>query len=978
MVAEIVSHYRVIRKLGAGGMGEVYLAEDTTLHRKVALKLLSGDYTRNDDALRRFVHEAQAASALNHPNILTIHEFGQQDGVQFIATEFVEGQTLRQRLAGGKMSLADTLDITIQVAAALGAAHQAGIVHRDIKPENIMLRPDGYVKVLDFGVAKLTEHAAASHAPESQLANEQAGESDSTLLAFSTEPGVVMGTPNYMSPEQVRGYAVDSRSDIFSLGVVIYELVTGHQPFQGPTFSDVIAAILTSQPPPISQFVPGARQELQGIFDKAIAKNRDHRYQSAQELLVDMRSLRRETDFQTGLAGLGTTAGGERATAETTPTERITTADHAGHLTSAEYIINEIKRHKIGAGAIALALLVAIAAVFFFFRPGKAGGLTERDTVLLADFANTTGEPVFDETLKQALATQLEQSPFLNIFPEARIRETLKFMGQPADARVTEDVARQVCQRQGIKALLAGSITSLGSHYVISLEAINAASGDVIARNQIEADSREKVLTALGTAASGLRKKLGESLSSIEKFDAPVDQVTTPSLEALKSFAAGDARRDSGDVADAIPFYKHATELDPNFALAYARLAAMYGDSAQPELAAQYSQKAFGLRDRVSEREKLYISSHYYSHVTGEFDKQIEVLRLWQQTYPRDFIPYNNLAVLYIGIGQPDQAEQQAREAIRINPGAALPRLNLCRALQMLGRYDEEKELIQQSLATNPADPMPHAARYWIAFLEHDKPAKQQEAAWVVGKPMEPWFMRAEASAAASEGRLAESTKKYAEAAELLKKKDPGGAAGTALAQIVTEEMMGKFDRVENRVKSIIPAAGGNREALSMGGIAFCLTGRPDSARPLMDELAKRYPKDTLVNDILLPAVAATEEIARGNPSRAVELLQVSRQYEFGEFTIFWTAYTRGLAYLRAGSGAQALTEFQRILDHRGVDITSHLYPLSQLGLARAAALAGEIARSRKAYEYFFELWKDAEPDVPVLLEAKREYERLK
>jgi tetratricopeptide (TPR) repeat protein len=839
-----------------------------------------------------------------------------------------------------------------------------------------MLRPDGYVKVLDFGVAKLTEHAAGRPAAESPARDRQASESDSTLLAFTTEPGVVMGTPNYMSPEQVRGYTVDPRSDIFSLGVVIYELITGHQPFHGPTFSDVIAALLTSQPPPISQYSRGAPPELQAIVNKAIAKDRDERYQSTQDLLVDLRNLRRELDFQTG--DFGRTVSSEHALSDTIPTERIITSDHAGLLTSAEYIINGIKRDKMGAGAVALAVLVAIAGVFFSLRPGKAGGLTERDTVLVADFINTTGEPVFDETLKQALATQLEQSPFLNIFPEARIRETLKFMGRPADERVTEDIARQICQRQGIKALLAGSISSLGSHYVISLEAINAASGDVIARSQVEADSREKVLTALGTAASGLRKKLGESLSSIQKFDAPIEQVTTSSLEALKSFAAGDDRRDSGNVTDAIPLYKHATELDPNFALAYARLAAMYGDSSEPDLAAQYSQKAFDLRDRVSEHEKFYISSHYYSLVTGEADKDIEALRLWQQTYPRDFVPYNNLAVKYLALGQPDKAEQQAREAISINPGAALPRHNLFRALHMLGRYDEAKELVQQSLASNPADPLTHAARYWIAFLERDNPSMQQEAAWVVGKPMEPWFIRGEASAAASQGRLAESTRLYLVAADLLRKRDPGGAASMSAAQIVSEEMMGKYDHVEDRVKSIIPSAGGNRDALSMGAFALCLAGRPDSARPPMDELAKRYPKDTLVNDILLPTVGAMAEIARGNPSRAVELLQVSRQYEFGEFTGLATAYIRGLAYLRTGAAGQASTEFQRILDHRGVDVTSCLYPLSQLGLARAAALAGDTAKSRKDYQDFFELWKDADPDLPLLKEAKREYERLK
>jgi len=976
-------------------MGEVYLAEDTTLRRKVALKLLSGEYTRNKDALRRFVHEAQAASALNHPNILTIHEFGRHDGVQYIATEFVEGQTLRQRLAIARLGLAETLDIAIQVGAALGAAHQAGIVHRDVKPENIMLRPDGYVKVLDFGVAKLTE----------QPIDNQPAEARSTLL--TTEPGVILGTPNYLSPEQVRGYPVDTRSDLFSLGVVIYEMVAGRQPFEGPTFSDVIAAILTHEPPSLDRYLPDAPHELQRIIAKALAKSREDRYQSAQDLVADLKRLRREVDIQNtaagattatgtltdaGLtpsgastaagaatpAGVGRVSSSDRTVDETIPTRRIATADHTGPLTSAEYVINGIKRHKTGAGAVLLAILVAVAGVFFRSSFAKPGALTERDTVLVADFANATGEQVFDQTLKQALETQLEQSPFLNIYPDARIRETLKFMGLPTDERVTEDIARQICQRQGIKALLAGSISSLGSHYVISLQAINAGSGDVIARNQVEAASREKVLTALGTAASGLREKLGESLSSIQKFDAPIEQATTPSLEALRAFAAGDVRRDSGDVAGAIPFYKHATELDPNFALAYARLAAMYGNSHKLDLAVESSQKAFDLRDRVTEHERLYISSHFYSLVTGELDKQLEILRLWEQTYPRDFTPFNNLATKYIAIGQPEKAVEQASEAIRINPAAYLPHENLSQALQMLGRFDEQKEVLQQSLARNPDDPMCHTARYAIAFLEQDKSGMQQEIAWAAGKQIEPWFLKEQAAAAAFEGRLNASAQHYRDAIEALRATDPSIAANSAIDELLTEELFGKFDRVEDRVSAILPMAGGSRDALSLGALALCLAGHQDRARPLMDELAKRYPKDTSVTSVLLPTVKAAVELAQSNPARAIELLQVTRQFEFGEMCGYWPNYLRALAYLRTGQAQEAAAEFQKILDHRGIDLTSCLYPLSRLGLARAAALTGDTARSRKAYQDLFSIWKDADPDLPLLKEAKGEYEKLK
>src|SRR6266545_4523423 len=588
---QIIGYYKIVGPLDKGGMGEVYLATDTRSGREVALKLLPALSIGDQQRVRRFQQEARSILALNHPNIVTIYEIGQTDSAHYIVTERITGETLRQRLARAPLEIPEALAIAIEVAKALEATHAAEIVHRDIKPENIMLRPDGYVKVLDFGIAKLRERQASMISSDAP-----------TMLKIRTTPGVVMGTVYYMSPEQARGQEVDARTDIWSLGAVLYEMVAGRPPFEGNTPQNVIILIAGKEPAPLARFAPDTPPELQRIVSKALTKDREERYQTAKDLLIDLKKLKQRLDVE---AEIERTVPPElRTSASEAKTASSTTGEAIHHVSSAEYIVSEIKRHKKGSALIAavvFALSLATAGYFIYAR--RTPALTDKDTILLADFVNSTGDAVFDGTLKQGLAVQLGQSPFLDIFSDDRVSDALKLMGRAQNERVTREVGREICQRQGLKAMLAGSIASLGSNYVMTLEVINAQTGDVIAREQTEAQGKEQVLRSLGEASSRLREKLGESLASIQKFDAPLEQVTTSSLEALKAFSlAKEKAYFEGKTNEAIPLYKRAVELDPNFAAAYSELTVVYRLNIKPGLAAESAKKAFELRERVGER----------------------------------------------------------------------------------------------------------------------------------------------------------------------------------------------------------------------------------------------------------------------------------------------------------------------------------------------------------------------------------------
>src|SRR5262245_21311056 len=733
--------FEVHSLLGVGGMGEVYLAQDTRLRRKVALKILPSQFTTNADRLRRFEQEAYAASSINHPNLVTIFEIGNVDGVHFMAHEYIDGQSLWDRMKQDRLRLLDALDIAVQIATALNAAHEAGIVHRDIKPKNVMLRRDGIVKVLDFGLAKLSEQQRAMDV------NSEAA----TIAKITTDPGAVMGTPQYMSPEQARGQKADARTDIFSLGVVLYEMIAGQPPFDGVNAIEVMGAILKSEPAPLRRRVTDVSPQLEHIVSRALRKDRDERYQRAKDLLIDLKDYKEELAFE---AKLERSVQPDKTRPVTEQTAAAPTGETAAVATqsSGKIILGEIKRHRLGV-ALTLAVVV-IAAIAAFFWLNRAPALTDKDTVLIADFINTTGDPVFDGALKQALAVKLEESPFLNIFPEEHVRESLRFMGRKPDERLTREVAREICQRRGLKATLLGSIAKFDRNYAISLEAINAQSGESIVRQQVEAEGKDQVLKALGVAATKLREKLGESLASIQKYDASIEQATTSSLEALKAFAQGNELRDQGKIFEALPLYQRAVDLDPNFALAWAGLAIVHGILGQRELAAKEAEKAFELRDRVSEREKLQISTSYYVNVTFKPEKRNELLEQWTRAYPRDGRPHFMFGARYATIGQYEKAVEEYREAIGLSPNFAAPYQGLSLAFIRLNRFDEARDICERALQQKLDSPVIHNNLYLVAFIQGDEAEMKRQIDWGTGKSAEPIMLNLQSEAAAFSGRL--------------------------------------------------------------------------------------------------------------------------------------------------------------------------------------------------------------------------------
>ena len=968
-----VSHYRILEKLGAGGMGEVYLAEDMKLGRKVAIKILSEEYTTNRDRLHRFEQEAAAASNLNHPNILTIHEVGSDDGRHFIATEYIDGVTLRRKAAEAPLEIREILDIAIQIASALEEAHAAGIIHRDIKPDNVMVRRNGYVKVLDFGLAKLTETV-----DRSPLDPDAA-----TRVLVQTDAGVVMGTSHYMSPEQARAKPVDARSDIWCLGVVIYELVTGRTPFSGETSTDVIVAITQKEPPPLARFAPNVPPELDWIVNKTLRKDRDERYQTIKELLTDLRRVKQRLEFEVELErsstpGLVTKSTVDTFAAPTAQERALTTAEKTvTHVSSAEYIASGIKRHKIAAVLIAFILVAAIGGGYYVYSH-RVQPLTERDTVLLTDFVNTTGESVFDGTLKQALAVQLGQTPFLTLFPDERVRETLRFMGRSPDDRITRDVGREICERQGIKAMLGGSITRLGANYVITLEAINPRSGDPFASEQVETDSKEKVLASLGTAASNLRKKLGESLSSIQKYDVKIEQATTSSLEALKAYAMGDEERQKGRSRESLVFYRRATELDPNFAMAYARIGVHYFNYGQLETSKQFIQKSYDLRDRVSERERLYIAEKYYNYVTGEVDQAVETLQTWSKLYPNDFVPHNNLSINYKLLGRYEDALKEALEATRLSPNNTSARTNVISNFLSLGRWDEAEQAIAELRKINPELPMVHGTAAFLGFIRGDQATIDREIEWSKGKPEEADFTATRGAHAMYLGKLKASEQFANRAIDLFKQQNRQQNAASVLMNLASNmAVVGKCQQAKDKVTASMALSRGEI-LLSAAALIYAVCGDASRAQSMIDAARASAPKSTFLTAVSIPMVRAEIEKNRGNTAEALQLLESIRNYDLGEVTGLSNNYARGYFYLAQRRGNEAAAEFKKILDSRGVEAFSPMHALSYVGLARAAALNGDTGAARKAYQDFFALWKDADADLPVLVQARKDYEQLK